>query len=220
MYNFLVLWLYLNRLFECYQWTWLLVVMLMPVANSLTIWSLWWGSSIAMFVNILLWSSNRLVFLLDEHYSRFWYQPLFPCSYVLLSDRQPSKCTNLLEKKGSYFGQFVASNYKYCHRFLSFFFSILVFLLLTSCDDFWQVLCDKSGEKLLLLAESLLKKHIASHSMHEPEGKFTFPPMPPLVQVVELFQISSPFLLLMKVWYQLSWCIYLCWNNNPNTMML
>jgi N-terminal acetyltransferase B complex non-catalytic subunit len=42
-----------------------------------------------------------------------------------------------------------------------------------SCDDFGQVLCDKSGEKLLLLAEGLLKKHIASHSMHEPEGKFT-----------------------------------------------
>lgn len=34
------------------------------------------------------------------------------------------------------------------------------------------MLCDKSGEKLLLLAEGLLKKHIASHSMHEPEGTF------------------------------------------------
>lgn len=59
-----------------------------------------------------------------------------------------------------------------------------------SCEDLLQVLCDKSGEKLLLLAEGLLKKHIASHSMHEPEGKFTSPP-----------QMSSQvFLLLMKVW--------------------
>lgn len=33
-----------------------------------------------------------------------------------------------------------------------------------------QVLCGNGGEKLLLLAEGLLKKHIASHSLHEPEG--------------------------------------------------
>ncbi|KAF3570596.1 hypothetical protein F2Q69_00058415 [Brassica cretica] len=37
-----------------------------------------------------------------------------------------------------------------------------------TCSIKLQVLCDKSGEKLLLLAEGLLK-HIASHSMHEPE---------------------------------------------------
>ena len=47
--------------------------------------------------------------------------------------------------------------------------------LFLSCEDLVQVLCDKSGEKLLLLAEGLLKKHIASHSMHEPEGEFTLP---------------------------------------------
>ena len=35
---------------------------------------------------------------------------------------------------------------------------------------FLQVLCGNGGEKLLLLAEGLLKKHIASHSLHEPEG--------------------------------------------------
>lgn len=35
---------------------------------------------------------------------------------------------------------------------------------------FLQVLCSDGGEKLLLLAEGLLKKHIASHSLHEPEG--------------------------------------------------
>lgn len=54
-------------------------------------------------------------------------------------------------------------------------------------EDFLQVLCDKSGEKLLLLAEGLLKKHIAAHSMHEPEGEFTCPPMSSFVQIVELF---------------------------------
>lgn len=32
------------------------------------------------------------------------------------------------------------------------------------------MLCGSGGEKLLLLAEGLLKKHIATHSLHEPEG--------------------------------------------------
>lgn len=39
---------------------------------------------------------------------------------------------------------------------------------------FLQVLCGNGGEKLLLLAEGLLKKHIASHSLHEPEGAIYF----------------------------------------------
>ena len=38
-----------------------------------------------------------------------------------------------------------------------------------------QVLCGNGEEKLLLLAEGLLKKHVASHSLHEPEGTFLFP---------------------------------------------
>ncbi|KAJ0084133.1 hypothetical protein Patl1_30998 [Pistacia atlantica] len=33
-----------------------------------------------------------------------------------------------------------------------------------------KVLCDNGGEKLLLLAEGLLKKHVASHSLHDPEA--------------------------------------------------
>ncbi|KAL4573010.1 hypothetical protein LXL04_019803 [Taraxacum kok-saghyz] len=33
-----------------------------------------------------------------------------------------------------------------------------------------QVFCGNGGEKLLQLAEGLLKKHIASHSLHEPEA--------------------------------------------------
>lgn len=37
-------------------------------------------------------------------------------------------------------------------------------------DLFIQVLCGNGGEKLLLLAEGLLKKHVATHSLHEPEG--------------------------------------------------
>lgn len=36
--------------------------------------------------------------------------------------------------------------------------------------NFLQVLCGGGGEKLLLLAEGLLKKHITAHSLHEPEG--------------------------------------------------
>lgn len=36
------------------------------------------------------------------------------------------------------------------------------------------MLCDNGGEKLLLLAEGLLKKHVASHSLHDPEGAFFF----------------------------------------------
>ncbi|KAJ0266795.1 N-terminal acetyltransferase B complex auxiliary subunit NAA25 [Hirschfeldia incana] len=48
------------------------------------------------------------------------------------------------------------------------------FLLWAVCSIQLQVLCDKSGEKLLLLAEGLLKKHIASHSMHEPEALMVY----------------------------------------------
>lgn len=33
-----------------------------------------------------------------------------------------------------------------------------------------QVVCNNSGHKLLQLAEALLKKHMASHSLHEPDG--------------------------------------------------
>lgn len=39
-------------------------------------------------------------------------------------------------------------------------------------DLFVQVLFGNGGEKLLLLAEGLLKKHVATHSLHEPEGIF------------------------------------------------
>lgn len=37
-----------------------------------------------------------------------------------------------------------------------------------------KVCCGNGGEKLLQLAEGLLKKHISSHSLHEPEGKSFF----------------------------------------------
>ncbi|KAL0668054.1 hypothetical protein Bca4012_030758 [Brassica carinata] len=69
------------------------------------------------------------------------------------------------------------------------------FLLWAVCSIKLQVLCDKSGEKLLLLAEGLLK-HIASHSMHEPEGEFASPQMSSFAQV----RNSSGFFLLLKVW--------------------
>ncbi|PKA67116.1 hypothetical protein AXF42_Ash004608 [Apostasia shenzhenica] len=44
------------------------------------------------------------------------------------------------------------------------------FLLWAICSIQLQVLCSKGGEKLLSLAEALLKKHVASHSLHEPEA--------------------------------------------------
>ncbi|KAJ0926355.1 putative tetratricopeptide-like helical domain superfamily [Helianthus annuus] len=44
------------------------------------------------------------------------------------------------------------------------------FLLWAVCSIQLQVFCGNEGEKLLQLAEGLLKKHIATHSLHEPEA--------------------------------------------------
>ncbi|PWA41164.1 43kDa postsynaptic protein, N-acetyltransferase B complex, non-catalytic subunit [Artemisia annua] len=44
------------------------------------------------------------------------------------------------------------------------------FLLWAVCSIQLQVFCGNGGEKLLQLAEGLLNKHIASHSLHEPEA--------------------------------------------------
>lgn len=44
------------------------------------------------------------------------------------------------------------------------------FLLWAVCSIQLQVFCGNGEQKLLLLAEGLLKKHIASHSLHEPEA--------------------------------------------------
>ncbi|CAN1266453.1 N-terminal acetyltransferase B complex auxiliary subunit NAA25 [Linum perenne] len=48
------------------------------------------------------------------------------------------------------------------------------FLLWAICSIQLQVFCGNGGEKLLLLAEGLLKKHIASHSLHEPEALIVY----------------------------------------------
>eukprot|EP00268_Persea_americana_P065618 TRINITY_DN878_c1_g1_i10.p1 TRINITY_DN878_c1_g1~~TRINITY_DN878_c1_g1_i10.p1 ORF type:complete len:252 (+),score=41.49 TRINITY_DN878_c1_g1_i10:114-869(+) len=48
------------------------------------------------------------------------------------------------------------------------------FLLWAVCSFQLQVLCGEGGEKLLLLAEALLKKHIASHDLHEPEALLVY----------------------------------------------
>ncbi|XP_009599785.1 N-terminal acetyltransferase B complex auxiliary subunit NAA25 isoform X2 [Nicotiana tomentosiformis] len=48
------------------------------------------------------------------------------------------------------------------------------FLLWAVCSIQLQVLCGNGGGKLLLLAEGLLKKHIASHSLHEPEALIVY----------------------------------------------
>lgn len=44
------------------------------------------------------------------------------------------------------------------------------FLLWAVCSIQLQVCCGNGGEKLFQLAEGLLKKHIASHGLHEPEA--------------------------------------------------
>ncbi|KAL6003064.1 N-alpha-acetyltransferase 25, NatB auxiliary subunit [Asimina triloba] len=48
------------------------------------------------------------------------------------------------------------------------------FLLWAVCSIQLQVLCGEGGDKLLHLAEALLKKHIASHSLHEPEALLVY----------------------------------------------
>ncbi|EPS70133.1 hypothetical protein M569_04628, partial [Genlisea aurea] len=48
------------------------------------------------------------------------------------------------------------------------------FLLWAVCSIQLQVFCGNGGEKLLLLAEGLLKKHIASHGLHEQEALSVF----------------------------------------------
>ncbi|KAL5580626.1 hypothetical protein UlMin_013068 [Ulmus minor] len=48
------------------------------------------------------------------------------------------------------------------------------FLLWAVCSIQLQVLCGNGGEKLLLLAEGLLKKHVGSHSLHEPEALMVY----------------------------------------------
>ncbi|KAA8549466.1 hypothetical protein F0562_001150 [Nyssa sinensis] len=48
------------------------------------------------------------------------------------------------------------------------------FLLWAVCSIQLQFFCGNGGEKLLLLAEGLLKKHIASHSLHEPEALIVY----------------------------------------------
>ncbi|KAF5744470.1 phagocyte signaling-impaired protein [Tripterygium wilfordii] len=48
------------------------------------------------------------------------------------------------------------------------------FLLWAVCSIQLQVLCANGEDKLLLLAEGLLKKHVASHSLHEPEALIVY----------------------------------------------
>ncbi|CAK7351925.1 unnamed protein product [Dovyalis caffra] len=48
------------------------------------------------------------------------------------------------------------------------------FLLWAVCSIQLQVFCGNGGEKLSMLAEGLLKKHVASHSLHEPEALIVY----------------------------------------------
>ncbi|KAJ4978208.1 hypothetical protein NE237_008988 [Protea cynaroides] len=48
------------------------------------------------------------------------------------------------------------------------------FLLWAVCSIQLQVSCGDGGDKLIVLAEGLLKKHVASHSLHEPEALLVY----------------------------------------------
>ncbi|CAK8566015.1 unnamed protein product [Lathyrus sativus] len=48
------------------------------------------------------------------------------------------------------------------------------YLLWAVCSIQLQVLCGNGGDKLLVLAEGLLKKHVASHSLHDPEALMVY----------------------------------------------
>ncbi|XP_068311883.1 N-terminal acetyltransferase B complex auxiliary subunit NAA25-like [Pyrus communis] len=48
------------------------------------------------------------------------------------------------------------------------------FLLWAVCSIQLQVFCGNGSEKLLALAEGLIKKHVASHSLHEPEALMVY----------------------------------------------
>ncbi|TQD78795.1 hypothetical protein C1H46_035639 [Malus baccata] len=48
------------------------------------------------------------------------------------------------------------------------------FLLWAVCSIQLQVFCGNGSEKLLTLAEGLIKKHVASHSLHEPEALMVY----------------------------------------------
>jgi N-terminal acetyltransferase B complex non-catalytic subunit len=48
------------------------------------------------------------------------------------------------------------------------------YLLWSVCSIQLQVLCGNGGDKLLVLAEGLLKKHVGSHSLHEPEALMVY----------------------------------------------
>lgn len=104
-----------------YQWIWQLTAMSMPVGNSQTIWTLWWGSSIAMSGSTLLWGNNRLAFYPIFSASNLQFPvtlhnvswmcevPLFIPS-ILFWPRQPLRCIKSLGKRDFCSGQFVASN--------------------------------------------------------------------------------------------------------------
>ncbi|XWS71905.1 hypothetical protein CRYUN_Cryun03dG0178600 [Craigia yunnanensis] len=95
---------------------------------------------------------------------------LFNCyvreySFVKQQQVKSSKCISLLVKKGFCYGLFVASSCSGSTVRSGFRFENVVVL---------SVLCGYGGEKLLLLAEGLLKKHVASHSLHEPEALIVY----------------------------------------------
>ena len=55
------------------------------------------------------------------------------------------------------------------HDYLKCVLYVLLCYIWLSCCP-WQAYFSSGGEKLLALSEALLKKHISSHSLHEPEG--------------------------------------------------
>ena len=83
-----------------------------------------------------------------------------------------------------------------------------------------QVLCGNGEEKLLLLAEGLLKKHVASHSLHEPEGTFLFPSLFLCRQPGEQLLCSHLHMISNPTSVQLSSSTFQYWSNKLNMVML
>ena len=60
--------------------------------------------------------------------------------------------------------------------------------------------CGNGGEKLLLLAEGLVKKHVASHSLHEPEGIHAFFHCKQLPILISTFYFYFSFLFFIIIY--------------------
>lgn len=83
----------------------------------------------------------------------------------------------------------------------------------------WKVYCANEPKELLLrLAESLIKKHIKSNELHEPEGWLIFLCMMDIRAWFLAFRIF--YSLKISYFLQLLWYTSLCWSSNPSLWRL